>query len=74
MEPVWKLTESVLLDEQFSLLQSFGLASAADAFVWSDFLGEPTYIGRHTKLSGRFTDEQRLSGRFTDEQRLEGDA
>ena len=73
MEPVWRLADSVERDEQFSLAASFTLATAADAFVWSDFLGAPTYLARVQGIGGQYTDTQRLSGRYQDVKRLEGD-
>ena len=74
MEPVWELSESVALDAEFSLLEGFGLQSAADAFIWSDFLGAPSWIGRHIEVSGKFVDGQSLKGKFVDGQSLEGEA
>lgn len=84
MQPMWKLSEEVPLDEQFELSQSWTLQSAADAFIWSDFLGEPTawlpkrvdISGRLTldqKLEGRLTEDQVLAGRLTEDKKLEGD-
>ena len=84
MEPVWRLSESVPLAATFSLAESFRLDAKADAFIWSDFLGEPLWLYSISDLSGRFTARQSLSGRFTSqknisgqyvpEQRIEGDA
>ena len=83
MEPVWRLAESVPLAEQFPLAESFSLSGIAEAFIFEDILGAPTYVCRRTDLTGRYTEEQRLSGkystdirlqgRYTEEQRLRGD-
>ena len=63
MEPVWELAESVERDTQFPLAESFTLGSAADDFVWSDFLSTPTaWLGRVIELSGTYTEEHRLEG------------
>jgi len=62
MEPVWRLADSVERDEQFDLTESFTLATAADAFLWSDFLGAPTYLVRVQGIGGRYSDVKRLEG------------
>ena len=75
MEPVWQLSESVSLSTEFSLTESFTLTSAADDWLWTDFLSTPMqWLGRRIELSGRLTLDQRLEGRLTLDQRLEGDA
>ena len=84
MQPTWKLSESVSLSTAFSSTESFALASDADAFIWSDFLGTPTawlprrvdIAGRLTldqQLAGRLTLDQVLAGRLTEDQEIEGD-
>jgi hypothetical protein len=72
MEPVWKLSTFIPVDTEFDLSQSFGLGSDADAFIFSDFLGEPAYYGRRVELSGRLTLDQQVSGKLTLDQRLAG--
>ncbi len=74
MEPVWRLSESVSRDTEFSLTQSWSSGSLAESWLISDFLSDPDHIiGRHTGLSGSYSDEQRLSGQYKDEHKLEGD-
>ncbi len=72
MEPVWRLSESVSRDTEFSLTESWSLGGLADDWLFSDFLGAGVLIGRHTGLSGSYSDEQRLSGRYKDEQAIKG--
>lgn len=74
MEPVWRLSDSVSTTEEFSLAESFTLATAADAFIWSDFLGVPTWLYRITQIAGRYSPVQDLRGRYIPAKRLEGDA
>ena len=84
MQPTWKLSESVSLSTAFSLTESFALASDADAFIWSDFLGTPTaWLPRRVDIAGRLTldqqlagmliEDQTLAGRLTEDQEIEGD-
>jgi len=82
MEPVWRLAESVSLSTEFSLVESFALAIAADDFVWSDFLGAAHYLNRIQGLTGTYSTvktltgiystRQGLIGRYPGAQRLEG--
>jgi len=84
MEIAWRLDEEISTEEEFSLTQAFTLESAADAFLFSDLLGDWIEVGRHSKLSGQFSGdhklsgkyepEHNLSGRYTPDHRLEGDA
>ena len=73
MQPTWILSETVSLSTTFSLTESFALASDADAFIWSDFLGTPSaWLPRRVDLAGRLTLDQQLAGRLTEDQPIAG--